>query len=336
MRHALVLSLTCLACLIVPSRLWAWNSIGHLAIAKLAYDKLDDGEKTKLYDLLKSHPHFTTFFTAGRPDDIDEVEWVIVRSAIWPDWVRPRRNDTRENVTKYHRGEDHYINVPFIDPKDAAAFTGKTPDPDLANIISALKERCNDLRTRTAAPEDKAVAICWIFHLIGDIHQPLHNVAYFSNDAPFKEGDLGGNKFGIRVNGKKWKLHAFWDDLLGEDSNYTDDSAEHQAKAYRQAMEVAVALRTFALSDADKDKLAKNTTIQSWSDESFELAKTVGYQKPDGSGILDHVAANMNGTIPNAAPEAGDEYAKKAKGVAEVRVVLAGSRLAERIKLLLK
>jgi S1/P1 Nuclease len=336
MHNTFGLALACAFGLLTPGVFHAWNSIGHMAVAKLAFDKLEDGEKTKLYEMLKSHPHFNAFLAAGRPAAVEEVEWVIIRSSIWPDWVRPRRNDARENVTRYHRGEDHYVNIPFIDPKDADAFTGKTPNPDLANIVCALKQRCNDLRTKTAAPEDRAIAICWIFHLIGDIHQPMHNVAYFSNDPAFKEGDQGGNKFGVRINAKKWKLHAYWDDLLGEDPNFTDDSAEHHAKVFKQAVEVALNLRNLQFADAENERLTKNTTIQSWSQESFELAKSVAYQKPDGSGILDHVVVNVNGAIPNAAPEAGEQYSKNAKAVAEVRVVLAGSRLAERIKLLVK
>ena len=40
--------------------------------------------------------------SASRPSDIDnEVEWVVLRSAVWPDWIRARKNDTREgDVTK--------------------------------------------------------------------------------------------------------------------------------------------------------------------------------------------------------------------------------------------
>ena len=55
-------------------------------------------------------------------------------------------------------------------------------------------------------------------------------------------------------------------------------------------MKVADHLRGLQLSDADKERLAKNRSFASWSQEGFELAKTVAYQKPDGSGILDHVA----------------------------------------------
>jgi hypothetical protein len=261
-----------------------------------------------------------------------------VRSAIWPDWVRPRTNDTRgPDVTKYNRGEEHYINVPFVDPKDAEAFAGKTlVDPDLTNILCALRQRTNDLRTQTAAPEDKAVAVCWLFHLIGDIHQPLHNVAYFSSKPAFAKGDLGGNKFGVRVNGRKWKLHTYWDELLGEDPNYADDSAEHHVKIYKQAMAVVDNLRGLSLSDGDKEKLAKNSTFDSWSQEGVELAKTFAYQKSDGSGVLEGVEVKFNSPIPDNAPEVGAEYDKKAHAIAEVRVVLAARRLAQRMKALLQ
>src|SRR5262245_43994358 len=45
----------------MPCRAAAWNSIGHMAAAKLAYDQLEDGEKTKLFTLLQSHPHYKSF-----------------------------------------------------------------------------------------------------------------------------------------------------------------------------------------------------------------------------------------------------------------------------------
>jgi hypothetical protein len=314
----------------------AWNSIGHMIVAKLAYDRLDAKHQLALFNLLKSHPHYEAFLAAGRPKNVDsEVEWVVLRSATWPDWVRPRKKDTRD-VTKFHRGEEHYINIPFIDPKDEKLFAGKTlVDPDLPNIVTALKQRANDLKTKTAAGADRAVAVCWLFHLVGDIHQPLHNVTYFSSDDAFFRGDLGGNKFGIRANGKKWKLHAFWDELLGDDVNYTDDSSAYQANLYRSAVKLADQLRGTDLSEEDQIKLKKNVTFESWSREGYELAMTVGYRKSDGS-LLKAVEVPFNGSIPDAAEEVGKEYIATARATAERQVVLAGRRLAERVKILLK
>ena len=97
--------------------------------------------------------------------------------------------------------------MPLIDPKDTAFFAGKTLiPPDRTDVICRTKARCNDLGTKNAAAEDKAVEICWIFHLVGDIHQPLHNAEYFSSEEGFQHGDQGGNRFGVKINGRKWKL----------------------------------------------------------------------------------------------------------------------------------
>ena len=296
------------------SRAWGWNSIGHLTSAKLAYDRLGDTQRTTLFALLQRHPHFRQYLAFGRPPEVSEAEWVILRASVWPDWVRPRHHDPRgPAVTRYNRPEEHYINVPVIDPKDTAAFAGKTLiSPDKTDIICALRERCNDLRISSAAPEDRAVAICWIFHLLGDIHQPLHNAAYFSSEEGFRQGDQGGNKFGVKVNGRKWKLHAYWDDVLGEDSDYADDSEQHQQEIFREAMKLADHLRGLKLTARDDAQLADNRTFESWSREGFEVAKTVAYQKADGSGILDHVEVkNFGAPIPDDAPEAGATYAAR-------------------------
>ena len=337
MSHRWKFILACTLLTTLPQAAYAWNSVGHMAVAKLVYDRLDDGHKKKLFTLLQSHPHYERYLAAGRPDNVSEVEWAIVRTSVWPDWVRPRGDkDSRgAEVTRYHRPEDHYVNVPFIDPKDAAVFAGKTLiDPDLTNILDALKQRCNEVRTKTTADIDKAIAVCWIFHLVGDIHQPLHNVAYFNDTKDYRRGDLGGNLFGVRAGGQRVKLRAYWDNLLGDDSNYADDSANHQARIFREALKVADSLRGLQLADAEQKKLADNTTFKSWSQESFELAKCVGYRQSDGK-ILAGVPAPFKGPIPEAAPEVGDDYIKTARATAEVRIVLAGQRLAERLKLVL-
>ena len=41
-------------------------------------------------------------------------------------------------------------------------------------------------------PERKAIALAWLYHLVGDIHQPLHTAQLFTVDSP--NGDTGGNE----------------------------------------------------------------------------------------------------------------------------------------------
>jgi len=337
MRNRILSLIGLAAMLVAPSSASAWNAVGHMVVAKLAFDQLDEVDQLRLFKLLKTHPHYAKYLAANKPELVNEAEWATMRSAVWPDWVRPRRKDNRgADVTKYSRGEDHYINIPIIAPGSEEFFAGKTLiNPDVTNIQTALKNRCNDIRTRNAADDDKAIAICWVFHLIGDIHQPLHNATYFSSDKGFVTGDLGGNKFGVREGTKKWKLHAYWDDIMGVDRDYNDDSQGHQTELYKTALKVADRLRGIELSETDRDKLSKNTTFDSWSKEGFELAKSVAYQKSDGSGLMKAVETPLDGMIPDEVPELDEAYVKRARETAEKQLILAGKRLADRMKLLL-
>ena len=66
------------------------------------------------------------------------------------------------------------------------------------------------LRQKSAA--ERAVLLCWYFHLIGDLHQPLHAASLYTPKL-FPSGDKGGNeiKFGTKMN-----LHHFWDDAMSK------------------------------------------------------------------------------------------------------------------------
>ena len=53
--------------------------------------------------------------------------------------------------------------------------------------------------------------MCWIFHLVGDLHQPLHSTALFS-ERGFPTGDRGGNSVKFTTLGN---LHSFCDSRAG-------------------------------------------------------------------------------------------------------------------------
>jgi hypothetical protein len=50
---------------------------------------------------------------------------------------------------------------------------------------------------QTIEPDKRAVAVAWLFHLIGDLRQPLHTVQRFTREYP--HGDRDGNEVSIRV-----------------------------------------------------------------------------------------------------------------------------------------
>jgi hypothetical protein len=327
------MGLTLAALLVLPcSRALAWNSVGHMAVAKLAYDRLDDGQKLRVTKLLRQHPHYDEFLAKNRPEGVDAGEWAFLRASTWPDWVRPRRNDPRgDAVTKYNRPEDHYVDKPFVLPADEALFAGRDlrPGPSRRTILKGLAERLNELKAPDTPDRDKAVALCWLLHLVGDIHQPLHCVSLFSAQFQGEGGDQGGNLFGLRVGGHPTKLHLFWDLLPGDDPNYLVDSPPNAAGVYRNARALVELLRAPEYQrEKYPEQLTKHTDFPSWAEEGFELAKTVVYQ----DGRLKGVKLAFGGTGAPDAPEAPEGYQQTATDLARKQIALAGYRLEDKVK----
>ena len=48
----------------------------------------------------------------------------------------------------------------------------------------------------------KSIALRWIIHFVGDMHQPLHDTNMFNEDFP--NGDRGGNNFKITTS-REWR-----------------------------------------------------------------------------------------------------------------------------------
>jgi hypothetical protein len=71
------------------------------------------------------------------------------------------------------------------------------------NIIFRLTQTIQELKNyKNLSNEDVKMKICIIFHLVGDLHQPLH-VGFGT--------DKGGNTQQINYNGKGTNLHSFFD-----------------------------------------------------------------------------------------------------------------------------
>lgn len=115
--------------------------------------------------------------------------------ASWADEVRRKRRAT---------APWHYINI----PQDATAFDRQRDGNDGANIIDAIEAQAKILADRAASRENRAEALKFVVHFVGDIHQPLH--------CSERNGDKGGNKRLVFVPGKREavSLHFVWDNLV--------------------------------------------------------------------------------------------------------------------------
>lgn len=84
-------------------------------------------------------------------------------------------------------GPRHYVSVP----------EGKTyvevGAPDEGDAVTALEQFTNTLKDPSATTDEKRLALQFIVHIIGDLHQPLHA----GNGT-----DRGGNDVKVRFSGK--------------------------------------------------------------------------------------------------------------------------------------
>src|SRR5207237_9808740 len=101
------------------------------------------------------------------------------------------------------------------------------------NIVEALAQCTNELKDASTSGDKKAIDLCWVEHLVGDIHQPLHAATHYS--PAFPKGDSGGNNDMVLRDppypDSKANLHFVWDSIPGD--FHSDFVAEYQAKAIR-------------------------------------------------------------------------------------------------------
>jgi len=182
-----------------PAR--AWNTTGHQVVAEVAWRNLTPAVRAKVLELLKQHPHFERRLAPTEPDTepVDYALRVFQHASTWPDMMRSARPDEKS----YHHAPWHYIDYPIIaEGTDKATLTLPPVEEKLEgnkgpqNVLQALDWNLARLKDANAPAAERAVALAWIEHLVGDVHQPLHASSFFSADYP--RGDKGGNSFAVK------------------------------------------------------------------------------------------------------------------------------------------
>lgn len=317
--------------LIVPPA-QAWNAVGHSLIAKIAYARLTEAERKKVIDVLQAHPHYKDYLTDNVPAGADEHEWAFMRAAVWSDWVRPPRNfmgKVEEHpVHKFHRSTWHYINYPY--QKGQTDLTLGQPIKQEFNIeqqiplsIALAKAGAGPdagAAANVSAEQNRAVRMCWIFHLVGDIHQPCH-VTAFVDPVRLPLGDEGGNKTSLRVDigAEPTKLHTLWDAMLG-----TDADPESIA-------ELGESILKDAKLQPDKLPEAKNGDVRAWVQESYKLAVSAAYLNGELPIVLWDDYQTKAVPIQDV-PILPIGVEKKARTIARRQAAIAGQRLADKLR----
>lgn len=328
----LVCSVFCATLATSPAQ--AWNSPGHEIIALIAYEHLDDATRTKAIGLLRAHPRFHDHFESFMPREIsrgdarDQDCWLFAHAATWSDLVRTSKGAVnRQDVSAYSRPWWHFINEPvFLNEEERRQLEREikvnrrreppqSDDDEFMNIVQAIKNSARIVRDTSAPKEKRSVHLCWILHLVGDSHQPLHSVALYTTHR-FRRGDHGGNYLDFQHS---WDLHGFWDEQISTDESYET----HRALA-------ADLDRSRKLSDFGK-KAAAVLEADKWIDESIDLAKRYAYTKDVLQKVAVREGRSHLGPLDLAA-----SYKIEAENIAERRAVEAGHRLAGAVQQMLQ
>jgi S1/P1 Nuclease len=303
MKRLIIIVLSAFLFFCLPLSAWAWNGAGHMSIGAIAYQELKREDPTainRVVEILEANPEFENLWQSklSQVEESERLELLFMLAARWSDDIR------RDN--RYDRPKWHYINFPYKPETEPDLVTVSQPDSE--NILTALAQNL-DILTGSAELEKQSIALCWIFHLVGDVHQPLHTTALFTKE--FLKGDRGGTRFYIKVkpeNTTTISLHKFWDDAVGSSTNY------------QTVRNRATRLRLFP--DLKRSNLPEleETEFDNWASvESFELAKQTAYL----NGTLEGSTDKDDGAV------LPPDYIDKAKTVAQKQAVLAGYRLAD-------
>ncbi len=176
---------TCLLALSMVLPAHAWGKTGHRIIGEVADSYLSAPAAEAVKDILG-------------PEGLAEA-------ADWPDYMR-------SNPDSFWRSEAnpwHYVTIP-----DGMAYDEVTP-PDGGDAITALAQFRATVLDPSASLEDRQLALRFIVHLIGDLHQPLHA----GNGT-----DRGGNWVDVVFFEQMSNLHEVWDEKLiqYEELSYTE------------------------------------------------------------------------------------------------------------------
>ncbi len=250
------------AAALLPSPALAWGKTGHRVVAAIADTELSGLARAHIKQIL------------GQSESLDEA-------ANWPDEMRADPSPFWQRTASPW----HYVTLNGI------SYGHAPPEGD---ALEALGRFSKTLRDPTSSLAQKQLALRFIVHLVGDLHQPLH---------AGKCCDKGGTDVKVSWFGKPTNLHAVWDFEIVDEERLS--FTELAAKLERHI--------------SDQDVIAWwNSSPRVWVGESAEIRDTL------------YPPASPRGTRSKdpSVPELSYAYVHKFTPVMELRLAQAGVRLA--------
>ena len=277
LRRWIAALLALLGLLTVSSPAAAWWEYGHETVAEIAMSQVQPRTRAAILALLRQQKVLETPTCPAR---------TIEEASIWPDCIKTL-GDRFSYVFSWH----------FQDVEPCKPFDTKSVCANGDCVSKQIARAQRMLADRKLPPRDRLMALAFLVHFVGDIHQPLHAVEH--------DRDQGGNKVkAVYGAGVKTNLHSIWDGYLAE-------------RGLTSPPPGATGVLS-EITPEDRKKLAAGT-IDDWGRESWEIAKTEVY----GS-----VEKNICAPTPKTAVTMDEATIEKLIPVVRLQVAKGGLRLA--------
>ncbi|HEX7368717.1 MAG TPA: S1/P1 nuclease [Rhodanobacteraceae bacterium] len=201
---------------------FAWGPRGHMIVARLAEAQLTPRAWAEAQKLLAVRGARHLSDVAAWADDLRDTDPALFRE-----------------THRMHFVNFHSRDCIYRPPRDCRR--GECAVAAIAKYSAILANRANP-------PAERAGALAFVVHFVGDVHQPLH--ADYRHDA-------GGNDFQVRWHGRGTNLHKVWDSLMLDTP---------QLSAARYAHKLA----------AETSPIATGGTPAEWAEESCRIDRDDG------------------------------------------------------------
>ena len=255
----------------------AYWEYGHASIASIAWQQMRPDTRRQVARLLAQGRLLGTPNCPVR---------TIEQASVWADCIKP----LGDRFTYAYSW--HYQNVNVCKPFD---LKGACKD---GHCVSAQIERQARLLADPEVPQrEKLMALAFIVHFVGDLHQPMH-----AGD----NEDLGGNRVPVNYGliGGRTNLHGIWDGWLAERAITTPPGGASALLA--------------SVSPAERERIGGGS-VEDWSREMWGKSLTLAYGTLFGDPC---------GVRPPQRPTLSEAQVQKLIPAVRENVVAGGIRLA--------
>lgn len=192
MRH-----ITTIIVFAVVSPTMTWGPDGHRIVGEIAFQELNQDARAEVIRLISLDPRYGRFN--------ESCNWAdhIKSDATW-NWAKSLHYTNIDGTI----GESESQVKTFKATRDCTSDTDcpdGTPCPTNACVVEAITYYSDVLGDAHASDDEKLMALKFLGHFVGDLHQPLH--------AGYKR-DKGGNDKRVSFFNQRTNLHKVWDSMM--------------------------------------------------------------------------------------------------------------------------